>query len=329
MLFTSETNMVKKYERENIRVTDEYINSIMRWITERDIKILMLLLKEPFLTVGQLEMMIFNDLKISNWRNRANDRIRRLYHAHCIDRFFPDVKGKSGSSEQHLILDYAGARAIAKSKGYSTKQFKWRKRTYLASQYKHYSKILDFKALLHVLNRQLGFTDEGTVGEIIHWNTQKRYNFHFQLDNKVNKGTLLPDAFCIYKHTGTGKLKFFFLECDNATEPIETLKSKLHNYRRFHASGEWRQEKWARALNVFPAILFVFHHQEQVDEMVAYSRRLNSSLKFLFCTYTDLYVDSMKVYQPNAHGKTRKVVESRYVRILDSIWSSKDGLVNL
>jgi hypothetical protein len=109
---------------------------------------------------------------------------------------------------------------------------------------------------------------------------------------------------------------------------METLKGKILNYRRYFASGEWRQEKWAKVLGGFPAILFVFHNQEQVNEMVAYSRRLDSNLKFLFTTYDNLYEDERKLYV-NSLGKKRYVPQRRKVNILSEIWSSKDGLVSL
>jgi hypothetical protein len=326
-MFLPEKRTITKFERENKRITDEDIDKIMRWITDRDIEILMLLLKNPFLTVEQIEMLVFSNLTTSMWRNKANKRLRRLYHSQCIDRFFPPTEKDAGSSQAHYILDYAGAKVLAKYKGHTGK-FKFRKRDYIPQNYKHTLKILDFYSILHVLNRQLGYTSEGTVGEIVTWKTEQRKKFHYTANNRVNKGEIIPDAFCIYKHTAQGHLKFFFLECDNATEPMETLKGKILNYRRYFASGEWRQEKWAKVLGGFPAILFVFHNQEQVNEMVAYSRRLDSNLKFLFTTYDNLYEDERKLYV-NSLGKKRYVPQRRKVNILSEIWSSKDGLVSL
>jgi hypothetical protein len=327
MVFTPEKRTITKYERETVKVTEQHIDSIMKWITPRDIEILMLLLKNNFMTTEQLEMTAFTSLKPSSWRNKANERLRRLYHAQCIDRFFPPCEKDAGSSQQICLLDYAGAKVIARYKGHVGK-FNWRKKDYVPQNYRHSLKILDFKSLLYVLDRQIGFTDEGTIGEILRWETEHMKKFHFSKNNKIQQGKLIPDAFCIYKYTGTGKVKLFYLECDNATENMETLYNKMNNYRAYFMSGEWRQENWARALGIFPAILFVFHHQEQVDEMVAYSRRLNSNLKFLFTTYSNLYSDEHKLYV-NSAGKKRNVLQERKVQILDSIWHSKDGLVNL
>lgn len=40
----------------------------------------------------------------------CNRRLRKLFDLHCIDRFFPPVE--TGSALQHVVLDYAGAKAI-------------------------------------------------------------------------------------------------------------------------------------------------------------------------------------------------------------------------
>lgn len=328
MIFSKEGHCAEKFQREDVRATDEHVESVMKWLTKRDYQILSLILEHNFMTTSQIEMMVFNDLKPSSWRDKTNTRLRRLYQTGCVDRFFPRLGLGLGSSEAHYYIDHTGARALARSKGYlNKKQYKFHKRHYLPEQYSHYSKILDFKALLNVLNRQLGFTNEGTVGEVVHWNTQKRYDYTFTLNNRVQKASLFPDVFCIYKYTAKGGLKFFFLECDNATESTEQLKAKINNYRRFHASGEWRKEKWARALNVFPVVLFLFHEQSNVDDMVAYSRRLDSSLKLLFANYNQLFEDKQKLYV-NSLGKKRYILQERNIRILDSIWSSKNGLVS-
>lgn len=43
----------------------------------------------------------------------ADRRLRILYDLHCVDRYFPLTE--TGSAPQHLVLDYAGARAIGMS----------------------------------------------------------------------------------------------------------------------------------------------------------------------------------------------------------------------
>lgn len=326
-MFLPEKFSVNKYQRENIRITDEYVESLS-WLTDRDYHILKLLALNPFMTTEQIEMIVFNNLKPSSWRTKANERLRRLYKANCIDRWFPPCERDTGSSQAHYVLDNAGAKTLASKLGYTKKQFKFRKRSYIPQDYKHTLKVMDFYALLHILNRQIGFTNEGTAGEINSWETGRIYKFHYSSNNQTKEYRLIPDAFCTYTYDGYGSKKFFFIEFDNATEPIETLKNKILNYRRFFASGEWRQERWAREHNIFPAILFIFHDQDSVDEMVSYVRRLRSNIRFRFTTYDKLVEDKSKLYV-SKQGKKRLVLQERKIKILDEIWNSKDGLVRL
>jgi hypothetical protein len=111
---------------------------------------------------------------------------------------------------------------------------------------------------------------------------------------------------------------------------METLKGKILNYRRYFASGEWRQEKWAKVLGGFPAILFVVHTDELARELHSYSKRLNSNLRFMFTTYKSLCNDISKEYISSA-GKRRLVLQERRVKILDNIWlcNKEEGLVSL
>lgn len=325
-IFIPERRMIHKFSREDVRINDSLIDSIMKWVTLRDLEILELLAFHPFLTTNQLEMMVFNNLSPSSWRNKANERIRRLYNAQCLDRFFPPVGEGMGSSVQHLILDYAGYKVLAKSKDYEGKS-NWRKVSYIPQDYKHTLKVFDFKALLHVLNRQLGSTDEGTVGEIIHWGN-KGYKFIHAENGRVKKKTIIPDAFCIYKYTGHGHIKSFFLECDNSTEPMKTLKDKIINYRNFYESNEWKTEKWYGALRRFPTVIFVFHEQEKVNELLVFLRRIQSNVRFLFTTYDQLFEDEWKEYR-SGEGKKRLVLQNRKIKILEEIWEGKNGLETL
>jgi hypothetical protein len=333
-LFVPEKRTINKFERENLKATDEHINGVLRWLTERDLDILLLLLKHPFLTSTQIELMVFGSLKFSSRRTKCNERLRRLYHANCIDRFFPPCEKDAGSSEQHLILDYAGARALAQVKGYTKKDFKFKKRNYVPQHYKHTLKIFDFKALLYQLNRQLGVVkyedgEEGTIGEIIAFHQESRARVKYYTE-EGKKSVIIPDAFIVYKYTSTSRLKLFWLECDNATEPLEELKYKIDRYIGYYRSGEWREEAWARMLqgNSFPAICFVAHDEETIKELANYVRRKQSNIRFLFTTYDKLSSVTQKEYV-SQKGKRRLVQQDLKVNILDSIWVSKDGVVAL
>lgn len=324
MIFASEKRSINKYQRDRIKITDKHVNETMKWITDRDITIMKLLLINGFLTAEQISMLAFNNLKPSSWQNKTNERLRRLYHAHCIDRFFPPSAKDAGSTGQHLILDHCGAKILQKHFGRTENKF--RKKNYIPQDYKHRLKVLDFFSLLNLLNRQLGVVDNQGVGEIIQWKTERPLKFAHPDNGRVKMITVKPDAFCIYN--AKGLIKHFYLECDNATEPIETLKTKLQNYKKYYDSGEWRQLGWARSLRVFPTVLFVFHEQELAERMASYSRTLNSSVRFLFTTYDNLFEDQYKEYV-NGHGKRRLVLQERKIKILDEIWINKEGATSL
>jgi hypothetical protein len=333
-LFTPEKRTIKKYDREYVKVNDEHIEKIMRHITERDIEILQLLLNRPYLTTTQIEMMVFSNLKPSSWRNKANERLRKLYHAHCIDRWYPPTEKDAGSSESHYVLDRAGALFLAKRLGYSKGEYKWRKRNYIAQNYKHTLKIFDFEALLKLLNRQIGVAqDGGTLGEMLQWRTEynARIKYTYREDGKKPmKGELIPDAFCIYN--AHSRVKLFFLEIDNATMDLEQLKMKIRRYVECYKSRAWKETEWGRRIpdNVFPAVCVVMHDDKSITELRKYIVSLRSNIRFLFSTYDKLVTCEYKDYMNNG-GKTRRVLQEIKVNLLEDIWrtNKEEGLVAL
>jgi hypothetical protein len=268
-------------------------------------------------------MMIFSDLKPSSWRNKASERLRRLYNAYLIDRWYPPVDSGAGSSEAHYVLDVCGAKLLAKSLGHDIAKVNYKRRVYVPQTYRHTLKVYDFKAMLHVLNRQLGVIDGGTVGEIMMWKMEHETKliYHRQTeDGRTVKDWLVPDALCAYKYRANGALKLFFLEADNATEDIETLKAKMRNYIMCYRSGEWQEQKWAKLFQgMFPAVLVLLHDKDRAEQLARYSRNLKSNILFLFATYEDLVECNYKSYG-NCHGKTRKVLSSIKVNLLEPIW---------
>jgi hypothetical protein len=317
-LFTPEKRVIRKYDREDVRVTKEYVQDIQKWITPRDLQILELLLWHPFLTVEQIEMMVFNNMKPSCWRNKANERLRRLYRTHCIDRWFPPVAEGAGSAQQHIVLDRAGAEVLALSKGYKEAK-NWRKRTYIPQTYRHTLKIFDFKAMLYVLNRQIGMIDDNPVGEILAWRMEHQARIDYR-DEKGRKGEVIPDALCVYKYTTTS-IKPFFLEADNATMDLEEqLKPKIRRYIECHKSGAWREKDWARLLRSFPPVLIVMHDKEDVRKLAGYIRSIESKIRFLLTTYDQLIDRDFLVYENESSGKSRSVLTDMRVNILEPIW---------
>lgn len=340
-MFVPEKRIIKKHDRESIRVTNEYVEKLARTLPERDFKIIHLLLKFPFMTSEQIEMIAFNDLKPSCRRTKANERIRKLYHAHCIDRWFPPVSEGAGSAKQHLILDRAGLLALAKKRGMPTTDErirKWRKRNRIPQDYGHTLKIIDFYAMLHLLNRQLGiFQDqEGkdkTVGEILRWEEgSAKITFPMRVEGRNQNITIKPDAFCIYKWNQQGGFKMFYLEADNATEEMETLQTKIRRYAAMYESGTWRDTQWARATQgrLFPAIVFLLHDEDQAKELRNFAKRQDTQVRFLFTTYSRLYSSTDKVYDLGG-GRKRSVPLEEKIQLLEPIYlsSKEEGEVRL
>jgi hypothetical protein len=315
-MFVPERRTINKYKREPIRINDEHIKKVLSWITERDVRILKLLLTHPFLKTSQIEMMVFSDLKPSSWRTKCNERMRRLYHAHCVDRWYTPVGSGEGSSEAHYVLDNLGTKILAIKLGYKEEINKFRKRVYLPQTYKHSLKIFDFKAMLHVLNRQIGVIDGHTVGEILKWRTEHEATINYRSDGK--KGQVIPDAFCIYKYTPT-LVKPFFLECDNATMDLNQLKSKIRRYLDCYESGDWRETDWARLIKTFPPVIIVMHSFDDVRKLTAFIRTNKSNIRFLLTTYSDLITRNFKSY-PNNHGKVREVLSDIKINLLEPIY---------
>lgn len=347
-MFTPEKRMINKYTRNNIKIDEKFLKEVKHWLTNRDYKILYLLYRFPFLTVEQIEMIVFGNLSPASWQNKANERLRRLYHAHLIDRWFPPVSKGAGSSQQHVVLDKAGFIML---KGYLKEQLnankirKFRKRTYIPQTYQHTLKILDFYALLHVLNRQLGIIkdvngkEEGTIGNVYGFKiegdddkdtvSENRLSMFYK-DKQGERNMVRPDAFFVYSIRG--KAKVFFLEIDNSTMDIEQLESKIKRYNKLFESGEWKKKRWAKTITngKFPSVLLLMETEEAVNKVVKMIKKTNTNIRFYLTTYNKTITQEYKKYE-NSIGKKRMVVQNVKINLLEDIWVSnkEDGLCNI
>lgn len=346
-IFAPERRTIKKFERENIKIDENHIKKVLGWLTERDIKILDLLLYgedknggelivrgNRFLKTSQIQMLAFADLKPGSWQDKCNQRLRRLYHAHLIDRWYPPTEANGGSSESHYVLDKAGAMVLAHLKGYDAKE--WKKEGRIPQHYQHILLVSDFRALLSVLDRQLGVVKyedgEGTIGEVLNWKIDKeaKIKYRFREGNgAVKMRDLKPDALCFYKYDAKGHFVPFFLEADNGTEPLDELKSKIRNYIACRKSGDWKKTQWGNDLGRFPKVAFLFHDEKTANSLAKFAQGLDANVKFYFSTYNKLYDANYKEYINKSHGKRRYVLQEIRINILEKIWqcSYESGLV--
>jgi predicted transcriptional regulator len=305
-MFTPERRTLNRYMREEIKVDNKHILDTMRWLTERDISILKLLLDKPFLTTSQIEMMVFSDLKPSSWRTKANERLRRLYKAYLVDRWYPPVPKGAGSPQSHYVLDSAGSRVLA-MKGHKEADA-YRKRTYIPQTYQHSLKLYDFEAMMKVLAKQTG-------GELMNWRLESRNKIKFK-PKEGKESCIIPDAFCVFR---TEKIKFFFLECDNATMDREQLQSKIKRYIDCYEGEEWKQTDWAKVFKRFPPVIIVMHTQEDVRKLRSYIKTLKTNIRFLLTTYDELIECDYIVYESRG-GKRREVLQEMRVRLFEDIF---------
>lgn len=311
-LIVPEKHKVEKFGRESIKINNKHIESCLRWLTKRDLRILRLLHQYPYLTTSQIELFVFRNLKPSSWRNKANERLRKLYQNHLVDRWFPPPQTGCGTIESHYILDIGGAKILNLKGVPEMEQF--RKLDYIKQNYKHSLKLYDFRAMLSLLTSQEDF-------KVKEWKLEHESTMRF-----IKKDEVVPDAFCQFVHNG--RLKAFFLECDNGTMSTLQLKDKIRRYTMLYDSGEWKQTEWAKELKAFPPVLVIMHTDEDVKELNEHTSKLKSNIRFLYCKYDDLIDKDVIVYE-SARGKRREVPQSVRVRLLEPIWIHKNGRIML
>jgi hypothetical protein len=179
-------------------------------------------------------------------------------------------------------------------------------------------KIYDFRALLWL------FVYQTANSEILQMKIEHPIRFINRETRK--KSVLVPDMFTIIRDSKTS-FKIFYVEFDNATEPISTLKAKVDKYINYYQSGEWMNENWARR-GLFPAILFLFHTEQIAVEFANYVKTKNTNMRFLCSTYSMLTQDDWKDYV-SRRNKTKYVLQERDVRIFDEIWIGKEGITKI
>lgn len=313
-VFSSESREVQKYKRDPIEVNKEYVNSILEnrhvgfSLTERDILILQLLYEHYFLTTEQIEMMAFSDLKPSNWRTKANQRIRKLYLAHCVDRWFPPVPSGTGSAQQHVILDVAGI-MILESKHFVLDGIKrWKNRGYLVNEtYKYISKIYDFKSLLVLLSNRIGHDQS----RIMKWNTHTGALLKC-LGGVDSENESLPAAYCEYWCKNRGH-KRFYLEIDYKELSIHSFKDRIKE--------NIKKDAYTITIgNENPFVLILTDSEKRRDEIKEYIELLDTKIKF-YLTVTDNLSDREYVTYTSKKGKKREVLSEIKVNIFEEIWT--------
>ena len=147
-------------------------------------------------------------------QKQANRRLRVLYDLHCIDRFFPPVD--KGSSKQHIVLDYAGARALELENFYKIND--------LPLTYYHTTLVAEFRLQAKLLGFSWGLTEEdlGPVKADIYY---KRQGLAVEVDTGTETRETLKSKAQRYNRLQGTSLIFV---TDGARDRIDYILDRVH-----------------------------------------------------------------------------------------------------
>jgi hypothetical protein len=203
------------------RVDDRLVLEAAGRLTERDRYLCRLLLDHQVLTTEQIRSVGF----VSQRRTRL--RLAQLRQLRVLDRFQP--LARTGSAQQHWILDTLGALVIAAARGVDPSELAWRRD----------------KAIALATNAQLGHL-VGTNGFFCSLLASARHRAGSDLllwwSARRCSGAwgsfVRPDGYGVWSESD--RRVAFLLEYDNGTETIARLAEKLDRYARLFAATDRR-----------------------------------------------------------------------------------------
>ena len=248
-----------KYQRGVIAdAYDAYADFIQkRKITPRDLEVLKGIYYHRCLTSTQIAKMYYSK-KDDGTENKAalviaRRRLRTMYEAHLIDRFFIDVGENNGSSPQFCMLDSVGAYVVAGLLNIPLDDLKWRKD--------------QNKVLLPYLSHTVGINDfwlsvseaaDRKKHRVTDYRVENhcRAQFMFYEDNVV----LQPDAYFKY-YVGSDGFHFF-VEIDRGTMTMTQFSYKVKRYAKYYSSSAYLAEYPS-----FPAVMVVTTTDERARQI--------------------------------------------------------------
>lgn len=249
---------ISKYKRKELSSSytqEEVLRKIK--LTQRDREVLMSLYWHRCLTTEQLADIHFKydgKGKVNKQANLiARRRLRKMFDAHLVDRFFIDVGENNGSSQAHVVLDKLGARLVAGMLNMDVKDLNWRyeMNQNLLPYHSHTVKVNDFYLCLLKKARICRH-------EVVGFTAESHTRFEFEHDGR--KVILNPDAYGQYWKGDEGI--HFFLEMDNGTMSPSVFQKKHERYTAFYAS-----EAYDEYYDTFPFILTVTTSRERALQL--------------------------------------------------------------
>lgn len=199
-------------------------------ITSRDLDIFQDLIRMRVLTLFQIQKLHFPS------KNRAQERLRRLFDAHYIDVIpYPRRIEGGGRAPNLYVLDRRGADVLRRDR--PDFKFKWHHsyKTLSDDFIRHSVPLNRFMTLMRVAAPRNGFekvTDWYSESEL----RRKPDYVEIKLPNEKKKRTaIIPDGFIVLERAGN---KYpFFVEWDGTTETGKVIQEKVKKYTAYYQGG--------------------------------------------------------------------------------------------
>jgi len=146
----------------------------------------------------------------------CNPRLRILFELHCIDRLFPPVAVGEGSSKQHLIIDYAGAKVL------NLDNFK--KIQELTNNYQHSVLVAEYRLQAYKAGFSWGIK-EYKLGECIADIYYSNYHIAVEVDRGTESHNTLEGKAKKYNELINPPTVIFFTS--GASERVDTFLDSL------------------------------------------------------------------------------------------------------
>jgi hypothetical protein len=278
------TRKISKFRRKELGNPEEHLHDLLQkpFLTKRDKEVLLAVYYHRCLTTEQIAEIFFKYNTKGEKNNQSNliarRRLRKMFDAYLLDRFFVDVGEGNGSSPAHVILDTIGAKVVAGLLNLPMSDINWRYEMNEARlpYLEHMVKINQF--YVYLLRKA-----RNTKGEVLGFRTENHVRYEFKHWNE--RIIFNPDAYGQYWQGDEGF--HFFLELDNGTMSPKTFEKKHQRYSAFYDSGEYRKH-----YENFPIILTVTTTEERAKQLrdIIYKRD-NTDMIWLFASWDKVKVN--------------------------------------
>jgi len=216
-------------------------------LTPRDREVLLSIYYQRCLTTRQIAEMHYryNSKGLENSQSEliARRRIRKLFDAQLVDRFFVDI-GNEGTSQGHIILDKLGAKIVAGLLNQEVEELSW-------SYEMNETRLPYLKHMVDINNFYISLLRNARKHkhEVTGYRTENHTRHSFTFWGK--KMVCNPDAYGQYWFSEDEGIHFF-LELDNGTMSLPVFQRKHQRYTAYYASKSFES-----IYGTFPLILTV------------------------------------------------------------------------